>query len=253
MQNDNWEDVKADFAKRFKHNEISVLVCTNAFGMGIDKPNVRYTIHMNLPRSIEAFYQEAGRAGRDRKRSDCCLIISNDHPERTRRLLSPATPLSEVVHIIKGVPWGEADDVTRMLYFHTNSFHGAEEEESNVQTLIDELGDIQDRRTVSINYTPNNRTPREKAVHRLVILGVIEDYTNDYADSQINIQISGIDKEGILSNYLDYLQAYDARLVVCWINNARNSLSGLAERGRVGHLPKMGDEPCVVASQRNFS
>jgi hypothetical protein len=85
-------------------------------------------------------------------------------------------------------------------------------EESNVQTLIDELGDIQDRRTVSINYTPNNRTPREKAVHRLVILGVIEDYTNDYAHSQINIQISGIDKEGILSNYLAYLQAYDARL-----------------------------------------
>jgi len=42
-------------------------------------------------------------------------------------------------------------------------------------------------------------------------------------------------------------------LVVCWINNARNSLRGLAARGRVGHLPKMGDEPCVVASQRNFS
>jgi hypothetical protein len=42
-------------------------------------------------------------------------------------------------------------------------------------------------------------------------------------------------------------------LVVCWLNNARNSLPGLAEHGSVGHLPKMGDEPCVVASQRNFS
>jgi hypothetical protein len=41
--------------------------------------------------------------------------------------------------------------------------------------------------------------------------------------------------------------------VVCWLNNARNSLPGLAEHGSVGHLPKMGDEPCVVASQRNFS
>jgi hypothetical protein len=42
-------------------------------------------------------------------------------------------------------------------------------------------------------------------------------------------------------------------LVVCWINNARNSLRGLAARGRVGHLPKMGAEPCVVVSQRDFS
>ena len=42
-------------------------------------------------------------------------------------------------------------------------------------------------------------------------------------------------------------------LVVCWLNNARNSLRGLAEHGSVGHLSKMGDEPCVVASQRNFS
>ncbi len=42
-------------------------------------------------------------------------------------------------------------------------------------------------------------------------------------------------------------------LVVCWLNNARNSLPGLAERGRVGHLPKMGDEPCVVESPKNFS
>jgi len=42
-------------------------------------------------------------------------------------------------------------------------------------------------------------------------------------------------------------------LVVCWINNARNFLPGLAERGRVGHLPKMGDEPCVVESPKSFS
>ena len=47
--------------------------------------------------------------------------------------------------------------------------------------------------------------------------------------------------------------SFTAYLVVCWLNNARNSLPGLAEHGSVGHLPKMGDEPCVVASQRNFS
>jgi len=76
--NDRWDELKMAFARRFKHNEVIILVCTNAFGMGIDMPNIRYTVHMNLPRSIEAFYQEAGRAGRNRSKSECCLIVSND-------------------------------------------------------------------------------------------------------------------------------------------------------------------------------
>lgn len=52
---------------RFKENEIALLIATKAFGMGIDKPNVRLTLHTCIPESIEAFYQEAGRAGRDRQ------------------------------------------------------------------------------------------------------------------------------------------------------------------------------------------
>jgi len=58
-----WNQIKSQIARRFKHNELPVLVATKAFGMGIDKPNIRYTIHYGLPASLEAFYQEAGRAG----------------------------------------------------------------------------------------------------------------------------------------------------------------------------------------------
>src|SRR5437762_3121967 len=58
----NLEEVQ----QRFKHNELRLLVATKAFGMGIDKPNIRFTVHINMPQSIESFYQEAGRAGRDR-------------------------------------------------------------------------------------------------------------------------------------------------------------------------------------------
>lgn len=53
--------------KRFRENKLPIMVATKAFGMGIDKPNVRFTVNMNYSSSLESYVQEAGRAGRDRK------------------------------------------------------------------------------------------------------------------------------------------------------------------------------------------
>lgn len=83
MSSDAREAAQHDFIT----DKVSVVVATNAFGMGIDKSDVRYVIHHNLPESIEAYYQEAGRAGRDGEPSRCTLLWNESDIVTRRRLL----------------------------------------------------------------------------------------------------------------------------------------------------------------------
>lgn len=83
MSADAREKVQRDFVT----DRVPVVVATNAFGMGIDKSNVRFVIHHNMPESIEAYYQEAGRAGRDGEPSRCTLLWNESDIVTRRRLL----------------------------------------------------------------------------------------------------------------------------------------------------------------------
>jgi ATP-dependent DNA helicase RecQ len=82
---------RAQTQERFRFDDIRVMVATNAFGMGIDKPNVRYVLHWQMTGDIESYYQEAGRAGRDGEESECVLLFEPADMQVQRFLIEQGT------------------------------------------------------------------------------------------------------------------------------------------------------------------
>lgn len=212
-----WNSKKQFVTKTFKDNKTPLLTCTKAFGMGIDKPNIRYTVHYGLPFSIEAFYQEAGRAGRDRRIAHCSILASVDDQDRAKKLLNPDTSIEEIREVIESISFGDNDDITRALFFHAQSFRGVDTEMEQITTILQrDLVDCSVKGSVEIVFRTGDsdedkkysKEVIEKAIHRLLTIGVISDYTVNYASTTFTVIKTGASKEEIMNSFEKYIAGY---------------------------------------------
>jgi ATP-dependent DNA helicase RecQ len=223
-----WPHVKRENARKFIENEIPALVATKSFGMGIDKPNIRWTIHFGYPSSLEAFAQESGRAGRDSKDAYCILITNPAKSEEVKKYLD-LTITAEDRRKIYDSSKPSQTDLATPLYFHSGSFRGRSSEYHRCAVLIKELkADSKaeslselagERKDITYNFLEENRqaelTPKEwkaakaaveGALYRLSAIGIIDDYTVNYGSKTFTIELGLCTNESIDSFLLSSLR-----------------------------------------------
>lgn len=212
-----WNLDKKQVQRDFKRNGVQELVATKSFGMGIDKPNIRYTIHYAVPQSVEAFYQEAGRAGRNGKEGYalCSILYSDDNWNDALKILNEPDH-QKALNRLKSIGRKDQGDLLVQLWLMFNSYKGRDQDKKLALDLWNgklapSIAGMSDgaTKTKELSFRENNhRETEERAIFRLMLLGVVEDYTIDWQVSKFSIRVKNIAPHNVKKCLHNYLMKY---------------------------------------------
>ena len=204
-----FESCKLKTQNNFKEDKFGLLTATKAFGMGINKLNIDFTFHYGIPSSMEALYQEAGRAGRNRQLSECYILLSEE-TVNLDKLFSPNSTHEEIRDYREKID-RDGEDVFRQIFLYQKGMEPIDKELELIQKLHVKFSKPGAKVVVHGSKLGSEKAKVEIAIYRLSNLGVVKDWTieNFYGGGIFTVYYEDYSDHLIQKNSLKFIRKYE--------------------------------------------
>ena len=200
---EKFDQYKARVQKEYKANEIELMCATKSFGMGVNKPNIRFSVHYGMPQSMESLYQEAGRTGRD-KRDAKNIILFKDETEKIPDIIFDQNTKVEILkEYCNDQHLSKRGDFRNQLWLFTDKKQTIEDELKSILFLLNQFA--------KENISPIEiKVNKQIYLYRLYQLGVVSDWmVTDFFQNKCLVYYQLISDEEFAINVLNQIKKYE--------------------------------------------